>query len=80
MGTTAGLAVAALAPQRVARAGRRVYVPSDGARSWTRCASPRRTNDTRLAYAADGSVLLWGPERPCIARRIRAELEQQRRG
>jgi photosystem II stability/assembly factor-like uncharacterized protein len=60
MGTTAGLAVAALAPERVARAGRRVYVSSDGARSWTEVVSPGGRNNTRLAYAADGSVLLLG--------------------
>lgn len=58
MGSTAGLAVAALAPERVARAGRRVYVSSDGARSWTEVVSPGGRNNTRLAYAADGSVLL----------------------
>ncbi len=60
MGTTAGLAVAALAPERVARAGRRVFVSSDGARSWTEVVSPGGRNNTRLAYAADGSVLLLG--------------------
>ncbi len=60
IGTTAGLAVAALAPQRVARAGRQVFVSSDGARSWTEVVSPGGRNNTRLAYAADGSVLLLG--------------------
>jgi xyloglucan-specific exo-beta-1,4-glucanase len=59
MGTTQGLAAAALAPERWARAGSRLYLSTDGARSWFEVAKPDQRSGGRLAYSADGSVLLW---------------------
>jgi xyloglucan-specific exo-beta-1,4-glucanase len=58
MGTTQGLAAAALAPERLARVGRALYISTDGARSWLPATKPVMQNGGRLAYSADGSVLL----------------------
>lgn len=59
MGTTYGVAVAALDPSRVARVGAELYVSSDGAASWTLVARPSEATGGRLAYSADGATLLW---------------------
>lgn len=62
MGTTEGLAVAALAPSRVARVGDELYVSDDGAQSWTLAERPSPETGGRLAYSADGAALLWSVE------------------
>jgi len=62
MGTTEGLAVAALEPSRVARAGEELYVSSDGAATWTIAQRPSDESGGRLAYSADGATLLWSVE------------------
>ncbi len=59
MGTTSGLAVAALAPERLARAGREMYISADGAQTWSEVQKPTAQTGGRLAYSADGAVLLW---------------------
>ncbi len=61
MGTTPGLAVAALAPNYVARAGSSLYLSTDGASTWA--ASPTmKGSKGLLAYSADSSVLLHCPD------------------
>ena len=59
MGTTFGLAVAALAPERVARVGNELFVSADGAESWTQVTRPSEATGGQLAYSADGATLLW---------------------
>jgi len=59
MGTTRSIAVAARAPERMARVGEELYVSSNGATSWTLRARPSTETGGRVAYSADGSVLLW---------------------
>ncbi len=61
MGTTPGLAVAALNPDLVARAGNALYLSTDGAATWT-AAPTKKGSKGLLAYSADGSVLLHCPE------------------
>ncbi len=62
MGTTQGLAIAALAPSRVARVGAELYVSDDGAQSWTLAERPSQETGGRLAYSVDGATLLWSVE------------------
>lgn len=62
MGTTTGLAVAARAPSRVARAGGQLYVSGDGGQSWTLVTRPSEQTGGRLAYSADAATLLWAVE------------------
>jgi photosystem II stability/assembly factor-like uncharacterized protein len=59
MGTTQSLAVAALAPSRIARVGSKLYVSSDSAASWTERALPSTATGGQLAFSADGAALLW---------------------
>jgi hypothetical protein len=59
MGTTYGLAVAALAPERVARVGNELYVSADGAQTWTQVTRPSEATGGQLAFSADGATLLW---------------------
>jgi xyloglucan-specific exo-beta-1,4-glucanase len=59
MGTTSGLAVAALDPSRLARAGSQLYVSRDAAASWTAVTRPSDATGGQLAFSADGAVLLW---------------------
>lgn len=59
MGTTSAVAMAALAPQRVARAGAELYVSSDAGQTWQAAERPSTQTGGRLAYSADGAVLLW---------------------
>ncbi|MDQ8202187.1 hypothetical protein [Pelagicoccus sp. SDUM812003] len=61
MGTTTGLAVAALDSNFVARAGNALYLSTDGAATWT-AAPTRKGTKGLLAYSADGSVLLHCPD------------------
>jgi hypothetical protein len=62
MGTTYGLAVAALAPEHVARVGNELYVSGDGAATWTQVTRPSEATGGQLAFSADGSTLLWSVE------------------
>ncbi|HWO14868.1 MAG TPA: hypothetical protein VNN80_35435, partial [Polyangiaceae bacterium] len=59
MGTTYGLAVAALAPERVARVGNELYLSADGAATWALVERPSEQTGGQLAYSADGATLLW---------------------
>jgi len=63
MGTTQAVAVAALAPQRMARVGNELYVSSDGAASWSLRPRPSTATGGRLAFSADGAALLWSAGR-----------------
>ena len=66
MGTTTGLAVAALQQQKMARVGSVLYGTVNGGATWTSIPRPAGIAATdvkgKLAYAADGSSLLWNPE------------------
>lgn len=62
MGTTYGLAVAALAPERVARVGNELYVSADGTQTWTQVTRPSAATGGQLAFSADGGTLLWSVE------------------
>jgi photosystem II stability/assembly factor-like uncharacterized protein len=59
IGTTQGLAVAAQAPQKLARTGSKLYASSDGAASWQELTRPGTATGGQLAFSADGAVLLW---------------------
>jgi xyloglucan-specific exo-beta-1,4-glucanase len=59
MGTTRGLAVAALAPARMARSGNELYVSEDGGASWRIATRPDGATGGELALSADGAVLLY---------------------
>jgi photosystem II stability/assembly factor-like uncharacterized protein len=59
MGTTEGLAVAALDPSRLARVGNELYVSDDGADSWSLVTRPNAATGGQLAFSADGASLLW---------------------
>jgi hypothetical protein len=59
MGTTEGLAVAALAPTHLARVGSELYVSADSATSWTLVTRPSTATGGQLAFSADASHLLW---------------------
>ena len=59
IGTTQSVAVAALAPARMARVGNELYVSSDGAASWSLRTRPSAATGGRLAFSADGASLLW---------------------
>lgn len=59
MGTTYGLAVAALAPERVARVGNELFVSADGAQTWTQVVRPSEATGGQLAFSANGATLLW---------------------
>jgi hypothetical protein len=59
MGTTQGLAIAALDPSRLARVGSQLYVSADAAESWTVVTRPSAATGGRLAFSADGAALLW---------------------
>ena len=65
MGTTFGLAYAALQPQVMARVGKSVYVTRDGGTTWRLARGMNGTNGIKgqLALSADGKVLLHSPER-----------------
>jgi hypothetical protein len=62
IGTTEGLAVAALAPSHLARAGNELYVSANGAASWSLVTRPSDAVGGQLAFSADGSRLLWSVE------------------
>jgi len=62
MGTTYGLAVAALAPERVARVGNELFVSADGTQTWARVTRPSDATGGQLAFSADGTTLLWSVE------------------
>jgi len=62
MGTTYGLAVAALAPERVARVGNELFVSADGTQTWTQVTRPSEATGGQLAFSADGATLLWSVE------------------
>lgn len=68
MGTTTGLAVAAQAPQYVARAGSDIYVSSDSGVNWSKTAVINGEKG-QLAFSADGGVLLHAPEGSSITYR-----------
>jgi xyloglucan-specific exo-beta-1,4-glucanase len=59
MGTTNDLAVAALAPSRLARIGSQLYVSSDAAATWQQVAPPSAAQERNVALSADGSTLIW---------------------
>jgi xyloglucan-specific exo-beta-1,4-glucanase len=59
IGTTQGLAIAALNPARVARVGSQLYVSSNGAQSWTAVDRPSAATGGQLAFSADGTALIW---------------------
>ncbi|GGY60483.1 GDSL-type esterase/lipase family protein [Pseudoduganella albidiflava] len=65
MGTTFGLAYAALQPQVLARVGKSVYVTRDGGATWRLGRGANGINGIKgqLALSADGKVLLHSPER-----------------
>lgn len=60
MGTTAGLAVAALNPNRVVRAGSAFYFSNDMGASWTQ--GTINGSQGHLALSADGITILHTPE------------------
>ncbi|WP_322400674.1 cellulose binding domain-containing protein [Massilia luteola] len=60
MGTTSGLAVAALNPQVMARAGNALYYTTNGGASWNQAGTMNGTQG-QLALSADGYVLLHSP-------------------
>jgi lysophospholipase L1-like esterase/photosystem II stability/assembly factor-like uncharacterized protein len=62
MGTTFGLAHAALQPQVLARAGKAIYVTRDGGATWKKAAGMHGTKG-QLALSADGQTLLHSPEK-----------------
>jgi hypothetical protein len=59
MGTTQGLARAALAPTRLGRSGNELYVSQDAGTSWTIATRPNGAIGGQLAFSADGAVLLY---------------------
>jgi xyloglucan-specific exo-beta-1,4-glucanase len=59
IGTTDGLAMAALAPTHLARVGSELYVSTDAAASWNLVTRPSDAVGGQLAFSADGSRLLW---------------------
>jgi xyloglucan-specific exo-beta-1,4-glucanase len=59
MGTTQGLAVAALESARMARSGNELFVSEDGGTSWSVATRPNETTGGQLAFSADGSALLY---------------------
>ena len=61
MGTTTGLAVAALDTRIMARAGNSLYYSTTSGSSWTKSAAMNGSKG-QLALSADGAVLLHSPE------------------
>jgi xyloglucan-specific exo-beta-1,4-glucanase len=59
MGTTQGLAVASLAPARMARSGNELFVSEDGGTSWSVATRPNGATGGQLAFSADGAALLF---------------------
>jgi hypothetical protein len=59
IGTTQGVAVAAAAVERMARVGNELYLSSDSGATWQLATRPSTATGGHLAYASDGSVLLW---------------------
>jgi xyloglucan-specific exo-beta-1,4-glucanase len=59
IGTTNAITAAAARPERLARVGSALYLSNDGGKSWSETARPTDDTGGRLAFSADGSVLLW---------------------
>ncbi|HYC86624.1 MAG TPA: BACON domain-containing carbohydrate-binding protein [Chryseosolibacter sp.] len=60
MGTTVGLAYAALNPSKVVRAGSSMYYSTDMAQTWTQCTM--NGSNGQVAVSADGNIFLHAPE------------------
>lgn len=65
MGSVTALAVAALKPALMARAGSQLSISSDGGESWVVSAETPEPKAARgsLAWSADGAALLWSPSK-----------------
>lgn len=65
MGSVTALAVAALNPAMMARAGVRLAISSDGGATWNDSPSTPEERSARgsLAWSADGKTLLWSPSK-----------------
>lgn len=65
MGSVTALAVAALDPRMVARAGGSLQVSDDMGRTWAvlKNGPVEKASGGSLAWSADGEVLLWSPSR-----------------
>jgi photosystem II stability/assembly factor-like uncharacterized protein len=64
MGTTTGLAVAAAMPNQWVRVGSNLYLSENAGVTWRKLAKPAQGGrEGKVALSADGSVLLWAPDR-----------------
>ncbi|MEO7495010.1 MAG: exo-alpha-sialidase [Massilia sp.] len=62
MGNNTGLTSAPLVPSKLARSGSALYLSTNSGSSWTLANKPAAAANGKLAYSADGAVLLWAAD------------------